>query len=333
MKPFSLRRVQIKTMVLFCLLPLLAVSCISANIQNSPLSGHVDLQGHRGARGLHPENTIPAFKSCIANKMNTIELDTNLTKDKELIVYHDSIVNSELCRDEKGNPAQALPIKELTVADLKKLDCGSIQDKKFPRQVPQKNIQLITLSEFFDFATDYDTKFPANNPLQFNIEVKLGENDSREEALEAARIMVQTIESAGMAHRTTVQSFDLAVLREVKRLNPKLTTSALFEPTRFKWLKMFLGLNADRYEIIHKTLAAGANVISPYHLYVNPEFVKVCHENDIAVLPWTVNKEKTMLKMLDCGVDGIISDYPDILYQVYTEWEKANHLKNSTKKR
>ncbi len=247
MKPFSLRLKLIKTMALFCFLPLLVVSCISANIQNNPLSGHVDLQGHRGARGLRPENSIPAFKSCIEQKMNTIELDTNLTKDKKLIVYHDSSINSKLCIDEKENPAPALPIKELTVADLKKLDCGAIQNKKFPRQVTEKNTQLITLSEFFDFITEYEKKFPTNNPLQFNIETKLGEDDSPAEALEAARIMVQTIESAGMVHRTTVQSFFLAVLPEVKRLNPKIKTSALFEPTRFKELKMLMGLNADRY--------------------------------------------------------------------------------------
>ncbi len=92
----------------------------------------IDLQGHRGARGLYPENTIPAFKFAIEHKMTTLELDTNLTKDGNLIVFHDSTINPGLCLDSRGKPAQSTRILDMTLEDLKKLDCGSLINKKFP---------------------------------------------------------------------------------------------------------------------------------------------------------------------------------------------------------
>ena len=280
----------------------------------------MDLQGHRGARGLRPENTIPAFQFCIDQKMVTIELDTNVTKDKHLVVTHDSIINSTFFRDENKNPAAAVPVKDLTLAELKLLEFGAVPNEDFPQQVLQE-LRLISLEEFFDFVTTYEKEQGLEKPIQFNIEVKLEEGVSVSKALEAAGIMVKTIESAGMVSRTTVQSFELEVLPEIKRLNPNIKTSALFAASNFNGLKMMMGFNADRYEIIQKAIDAGAGTISPYHLYVDPEFVQFCHERNIAVLPWTLNEEDDMRKMLDYGVDGIISDYPDVLYAVYNTWE------------
>jgi len=310
------------TIALFCLL---LPACSSANLSGGGSSAKgdtVDLQGHRGARGMRPENTIPAFQYCIEHNMTTIELDTNVTKDKQLIVYHDSVINSSLCLDEDGNPAKPVPIKELTVSEIKKLDCGAVKNDKFPEQVPVKNTRLVTLSEFFDFVKKYEQDHPEKQPSGFNIETKFGESHSKEEVLETAKIMVNTIETAGMVDRTTVQSFVIEILPEIKKLNSKLKTSALFQPTRFQRIKMLLGLNANRSEIIEKTTKVDADIISPYYLYVTPEFVTQCHEKKIDVLPWAVNDEEKIVKLLNCGVDGIISDYPDKLYRIYIQWKE-----------
>jgi glycerophosphoryl diester phosphodiesterase len=253
--------------------------------------------------------------------MTTIELDTHVTKDKQLIVWHDRVINSSLCLDEDGKPAQPVAVKELTVAEIKKYDCGAVKNHEFPEQVPVKNTRLVTLSEFFDFIKKYEEDHPEQKPLGFNIETKFGERHSREEILETAELMVKTIETAGMVDRTTVQSFVIDILPEIKRLNSRLKTSALFQPTRYQGIKMLLGLNADRSEIIEKTIEKEADIISPYFLYVTQAFVTQCHAKKIKVLPWTVNDEKKMMILLNCGVDGIISDYPDKLYRVYSQWK------------
>jgi len=299
----------------------LLLGCSSSKIMNQPLSGAVDLQGHRGARGLRPENTIAAFEFGIRNHMTTIELDTNVTKDRHLIVYHDSQINSALCLDKDGNPAAPVHVKDLNLAALKELDCGSLQNEKFPEQVPIEGTRLISLAEFFDFVKSYEEQHEIHPPLKFNVEMKLPEDASKHEMVEAAQIMVRTIEDAGVRDRTTIQSFSPEAISEVKAIGPKFRTSALFEPTRFNGLKLILGLNADRYAIVEHALDAGADIISPYYLYVTSEFVQHCHLKNIEVLPWTVNKEKTMKKMLDYGVDGIISDYPDRLHRVFIDWE------------
>jgi glycerophosphoryl diester phosphodiesterase len=306
---------------------LLLHACLSIDLSGSGSSAKVksvDLQGHRGARGMRPENTIPAFQYCIEHNMTTIELDTHVTKDKQLIIWHDSVMNSSLCLDEDGKPAQPIPIKELTVAEIKKYDCGAMKNDEFPEQVPVKNTRLVTLSAFFDFIEKYEKDHPEQQPLGFNIETKFGERCSREEILETAELMVKTIETAGMVDRTTVQSFVIDILPEIKKLNSSLKTSALFHPTRFQGLKMQLGLNANRSEIIEKTIKTDADIISPYFLYVTSAFVTECHAKNIKVLPWTVNDEAKIKNLLNLGVDGIISDYPDKLYGVYSQWKEEH---------
>jgi len=310
------------TIVIFCLL---LHACLLINVLGSgsfAKGNSVDLQGHRGARGMRPENTIPAFQYCIEHNMTTIELDTNVTKDKQLIICHDSVINSSLCLGEDGKPAQPIPIKELTVPEIKKYDCGAVKNDKFPEQVPVKNTRLVTLSEFFDFIKKYEQDHPEQQPLGFNIETKFGEIYSKEEILETATLLVNTVETAGMVDRTTVQSFVIDILPEIKKLNSRLKTSALFQPTRFQRFKMQLGLNANRSEVIEKTIKMGADIISPHFLYVTPAFVTQCHEKNIKVVPWTVNVEEEIKKLLNWGVDGIISDYPDRLYRVYIQWKE-----------
>ena len=195
------------------------------------LNGTVDLQGHRGARGKRPENTIPAFEYCIEQQMTSIEIDTNVTRDKQLIVNHDTTVNGKICRLGNGGPAEFIPIKDLTVNELKQLDCGSVKHEDFPEQVPVAGTRLITLTEFFDFVNAYEQNHTSSRKILFNIETKFRKDHSQRDIRETARLMVKTITAAGMEKRTTVQSFIPEVLPEIRKQNTNIKTSALFEPT------------------------------------------------------------------------------------------------------
>ena len=302
----------------------LAILCGSSKAVGRSLDGTHDLQGHRGARGKRPENTIPAFEYCIEHQMTTIELDTNVTKDKQLIVNHDTTVNGKICLYEGGEPAEFTPIKDLTVEQLKQLDCGSTGNVEFPEQIPVTGALLITLAEFFEFVRAYERDHALPRPILFNIETKFRDDHTLEEIYEAARLMVTAIEAAGMAARSTVQSFVTQVLPEIKKLNPGIKTSALFKPTVFQGFLLKLGFNANRNEIIQNAAAIAADIISPHYLYIDAGFVHRCHEKCIKVLPWVVNDARAMVRMLNCGVDGIISDYPDRLSSVYAKWSAQN---------
>ncbi|MEW6673319.1 MAG: glycerophosphodiester phosphodiesterase family protein [Thermodesulfobacteriota bacterium] len=286
------------------------------------LNGTCDLQGHRGARGKRPENTIPAFQYCIENQMTTIELDTNLTKDRQLIVYHDTVLNGKICRDESGEPTASVPIKDLTVAELKRLDCGGAADDNFPEQVPVKGTRLITLVEFFEFIRNFEKNHVPLKPIRFNIETKFPKNYTQSDITLAAELMVQTISDAGMTERSIVQSFILEILPEIKKLDSRILTSALFEPGIVEAALLKSGFSSGREKIIQRALRVGADIISPHLLYVNRKLVQRCHALGRKVLPWVLNDEKMMEAFLDLGVDGIISDYPDRLCRVYSKWEE-----------
>ncbi|MCP4130972.1 MAG: glycerophosphodiester phosphodiesterase, partial [bacterium] len=213
----------------------------STTIKNKAILKQVDLQGHRGARALRPENSIPAFISCIENNMTTIELDTAVTKDKKLIIIHDTVLNEKLCVDSTGKPAKAIPVANLTVAELKKYDCGSLQHEDFPEQVTVKNTRLITLEEFFNFIKEYERKSNAAGTIKFNIEIKFKESAAIAEVKEAAQIMVRSLQQSGMRERTVVQCFNLDLIKEIRKINPGLTTSALFTLTRVEGLLLLAG--------------------------------------------------------------------------------------------
>ncbi len=294
---------------------LLAILLLSGCAHNQPLS--VDLQGHRGARGLLPENSIPAFEECIEQGMTTLELDTNLTADGQLIVYHDDVINPTLCLNGDGQPAEPIPVRQLSVDQLKRYDCGAIQHPKFPTQQVQPGLTLITLDEFFEWVLAYDGE------LGFNVELKFAPQADEAELREAAAVMAATLQRHGVSSRTIVQSFRPEVLPMVRALDQEVRLSALFQPSDWQGLQLILGLPANSHDILEQTIAAGADTISPHYLYVKPRYVRRCREAGIEVIPWTVNDKPTMRRMLRYGVDGIISDYPDRLAEVYSDWARS----------
>ncbi|XDD50506.1 glycerophosphodiester phosphodiesterase [Leptospira sp. WS92.C1] len=297
-----------------------ATSCSSVPIVNKPLEGSLDLQGHRGARGLKPENTWPAFEEAIRYGMNTLELDTVLTKDKKVIIHHDSETNPILCQKKDGSEIISTSLYELTLSELKQLDCGTKKNPKYPEQTPVPGTELITIEEFFILVANAEKKNSGKPKLKFNIETKFPNDDkaniSSEIVEEHIRLLVQVVERAKAVDRTTIQSFYLQALPVVKQKNPKIKTSALFSLTYFQGAMMKLGFgNSTREEALRKTIEIKADIISPYFLYATNEFVQEAHSKKISVIPWTVNDVKEMKRLIETGVDGIISDYPDRLIQ------------------
>lgn len=292
--------------------------CRFSFYENKPIP-NLDLQGHRGARGLFPENTLPAFKAAMDLKMTTIELDTVLTKDKKLIIHHDNFINPELCKWKSGKPVLPEPIGNFTALELKELDCGSLKNKNFPEQKTIPGTQLSTLAEFLQFVKKYETDNKITTPFFYNIETKLDEsNYTKQDVLEYATTIVHTIEEADVVKYATVQSFVLDVLPEVKKLNPQIQTSALFAPSKLDFFLLSLGFFAPSQKIIDRAKELKVEIISPFYKYVDKKFINICRQGQIKVIPWTVNDKETMLKLIDDGVDGIISDYPDRLISVVT---------------
>jgi len=295
---------------------LILIDCASS-IKNAPLNGRVDYQGHRGARGLKPENTWPAFEEAIQFKMTTLELDTVLTKDKRIVIHHDSETNPVICQNPDGSAIKKTSLYELTLAELQALDCGSKKNPSFSEQTPVPGTKLITIEEFFQKVSEAEKK--VKQKFLFNIETKFPDDGSASDSIveEHTNLLVGAIEKAKTTDRTTIQSFDMRTLPFVQKKNPKIKTSALFAPTYSQGFLMTIGFgNGYREDILEKTKSLKANIISPYFLYVTPAFVKQAHDSQIEVIPWTVNTEKEVNRLLGCGVDGIISDYPNLLRRV-----------------
>lgn len=280
-----------------------------------------DLQGHRGARAKRPENTLPAFKYCMDQKMTTIELDTVVTKDRQLIVHHDTALSGKLCLDLNGNPAEAVPIRDLTVEELKQYDCGSLGNEDFPELKPVPGTRLSTLEEVFDFVEEYERENQPESRFRFNIELKFPSDHSSNDINEAAELMVSAIEKAGLVEYSIVQCFVMDMLPAVRKLNPSIRLSALFQPSYPQGAMLMAGFKANSEEIMQKAITAGADIISPYYLYVQPEFMLSARSNQLKVIPWGINDKDLMIKMMNLDVDGIITDYPKRLYTTHHEWK------------
>jgi len=290
------------------------LNCSTANVKNQPIREGLDLQGHRGARGLKPENTWPAFEEAINFRMVTLELDTVLTKDKKIVIHHDSETNPVICQNSNGTPIEKKSLYDLTLSDLQALDCGSKKNPAFPKQTPVPGTKLLSIEEFFLKVAEAEKK--TKTKFLFNIETKFPDDGSAPTSLveEHSHLLVSAIEKAKVVDRATVQSFDLRTIPAVQKKNPKVRTSALFVPSYFQGFLMTVGLgNGYRESIIETAIELKVNIISPYFLYVTPKFVEKAHNSKIEVIPWTVNTEKEMRRLETCGVDGIISDYPDLL--------------------
>jgi glycerophosphoryl diester phosphodiesterase len=300
----------------------------TATAQTVPSTQAFDLQGHRGARGLLPENTLPAFEKAIELGVTTLELDVGVSKDGSVVISHDRALNPDITRDASGAYlTEPVLVNRLTLAEIKTYDVGrtnpdSLYAKRFPDQQAIDGTRMPALSTLFKRVEVLGAK-----KLRFNIETKISpekHNDTVSPAV-FARKLLDVVREHGVATRTTIQSFDwrtLQIINELQKAHTKkVLTSCL--TAQQAWTnnitppqgnaKAWTGSvrATDHPDVPSMVKAAGCDIWSPYFADITPALVKKSHELGLQVIPWTTNTEAEMTAVIEAGVDGLITDYPD----------------------
>lgn len=301
-----------------------------------------DLEAHRGGRDIRPENTLYSYAYAIELGATSIECDMQLTKDGQIVMSHNPILNSDITRDENGNYIEnnKYDIRLMTVDELKKFDvgvmdpnCGEYYDLHGKTQFTY-DAKIPTLEELIQSYGDKN--------IVLNIETKSYPDPAsagyknNADPKKFVEVFNNIVKKYDMEDRVVLQSFDWQTLIEMKKLNPNISTSALwqeqpswgrdseslrrYEKKKSPWLG---GLDIKDYQgnPVKAAHAIGADIISPYYTEISKQDVDEAHSLGMKVVPWTVNNEKDMNMLLDMGVDGIISDKPWLLKQVL---EKRN---------
>lgn len=304
-----------------------------------------DLEAHRGGIDVRPENTLYSYAYAIELGATSIECDMQLTKDGQIVMSHNPILNSDITRDENGNYIKnnKYDIRLMTVDELKKFDvgvmdqnCGEYYDLHGKTQFTY-DAKIPTLEELMQLIQSYDDK-----NIVLNIETKSYPDPAsagyknNADPKKFVEVFNNIVKKYDMEDRVVLQSFDWQTLIEMKKLNPNISTSALwqeqpswgrdseslrrYEKKKSPWLG---GLDIKDYQRnpVKAAHAIGADIISPYYTEISKQDVDEAHSLGMKVVPWTVNNEKDMTMLLDMGVDGIISDKPWLLKQVL---EKRN---------
>ena len=297
----------------------LALALAAAQVQA------LDLQGHRGARGLLPENTLPAFERALALGVTTLELDVGMTRDGVLVISHDPALNPDITRDaggryleQRGPAIHALTWIQLQSYDVGRIKPGTDYARQFPEQQPVDGTRIPRLADLFDLV-----RRSGDSVVRFDIETKLSPDTPGETPLPEpfARALVDEIRRAGMASRCVVQSFDWRTLQVVQRIAPEIPTAYLSVQRRFdnigaerpegsNWTAGFQHRNHGSVPKMVK--AAGGSAWSAFHGDLDAAKVKEAQALGLKVLAWTVNDPVQMARLLDFGVDGLITDRPDL---------------------
>jgi glycerophosphoryl diester phosphodiesterase len=257
-----------------------------------------DWQGHRGARGLFPENSIPGFIGALSYPIKTLELDVVVSADGELIVSHEPWFSSEICSFENG---EQLSIFKMNTADIQRIDCGSKGNIRFPQQKQQPAYKP-TLDEVVKAVFQYCDSAGIPYP-QFNIELKSRPDwDSvfTPDPTQFVELVLTYIINNDLLELTTLQSFDPRIINEIHKANKLVKTSFLVEYERN--VQKALSLLDQR-----------PTFYSPHFSLLTKSSVRLIHALHMKVIPWTVNDTSTMQKLIDMGVDGIITDYPNLI--------------------
>ena len=299
-----------KRLIIFLSFSLFFIQC--KTLKQPSMKTQIDIQGHRGCRGLLPENTIPAFKHALDLGVNTLELDVVVTKDKVVIVSHEPFLNHEICRTQDGDQINKKEEKDFNIyklnfEDLLKYDCGLNAHSKFPEQ---RNIPTTkpSLDEMIKAAEQHAAHTKRKTPL-YNIEIKRtpeGDDVYHPPFKEFTDLTMEVIQSNGIADRTTVQCFDLEVLKYLKSQYPEQA-------------QVFLVANKKSTEENISALGHVPDVFSPFWKMVDEKMVAYCKAQGMKLIPWTVNETNDMNKLIQLGVDGIISDYPDRLINLLSK--------------
>ena len=303
---------------------------------------HVDVEAHRGGIGMTTEETPKGFAKALELGVTTLELDTQVTEDRKVVVSHDRQIQASKCRDtapaSPGDPEYPYVgkyIRNLTLAQLKTLDCGYQQLPGFPAQEVATGTRLAELKDVFAVVKAHHAR-----NVRMNIETKVEAGAPEQTAPREVfvRRVAEEIQRSGLERQVVVQSFDWGALREMHRLLPRVPLSALTnidflqvgKPGASPWLG---GLDADDFggDFVRTAAAIpGVTILSPvqgtpqngrigqpgFTFYTDADMVRRAHARGLQVLPWTVDDPATQEALIDAGVDGMITDYPDVLREV-----------------
>ncbi len=296
-----------------------------------------DFEAHRGGRDARPENTLYSYAYALEHGATTIECDMQMTKDGYIVMSHNPILNPDLTRDEGGHyvPAGKYDIRTLTLQELRKYDVGVMNpqageyyDLHGRTQVPHSTT-LPRLEELFELVKSY-----GDNNIILNIETKSYPDPAspgykhNPDPVVFVKEFNRIVQKYGMENRVFLESFDWQTLMLMKKLNPNIALSALwqeqpswgrdseslrrFEKEKSPWLG---GLDIKDYKgnPILAAHAIGADIVSPYYTELSKEDVEQAHQLGMRVVPWTVNSVRDMNMLIDMGVDGMITDRPWVL--------------------
>ncbi|MCC6537080.1 MAG: glycerophosphodiester phosphodiesterase [Bryobacterales bacterium] len=249
------------------------------------------VHGHRGARAVMPENSLPAFEYAIAQGVDVLELDLAVTRDNVLVVSHDPRMNPAFCT----GPASAATrvIREMTLAELQQWDCGAKANAAFLQQKAVPGTRVPTLDQVLSLAP--------RGRFEFNIETKIFKKEPQltPDPETFSRLLVEAIRKHKLAARCMIQSFDERTLIAAAKLAPEIRRSALY--------------SGKPIDLIAFARAAQATILSPHYTLTTPEVVKQAHEAGMPVVPWTANTPADWDKLIEAKADAIISDDPAAL--------------------
>lgn len=301
------------------------VSCVqeqgntsTASTQSADRSAYwdsFDIQGHRGCRGLYPENTIPAFLHAVELGVTTLELDVVISKDRQVVVSHEPWISPEICLAPDGSELapdedhSKLNIFQMDFQEIAEYDCGSRTVEAFPDQLKLSQTKPLLGTVIDSVEALLEAR---GESILYNIETKSQpgrDNEFHPIPSEFVDLLLAVIQEKGIQERVTIQSFDPRTLQYLHDQVPSISTALL---------------NGEGKEVSTQLSELGymPEIYSPYWKLVDSTMLADLHEQKVKVIPWTVNTVADMNSLLDLGVDGIISDYPDRLIQVVEERKK-----------
>jgi glycerophosphoryl diester phosphodiesterase len=266
-----------------------------------------DKEGHRGCRGLMPENTIPAMIKALQLGVNTLEMDAVISRDHQVVVSHDPFFNWEISTTPGGlsispKDEKQYNLYQMDYEEISKWDVGIRPHPRFPGQEKIKAVKPL-LADLIDSVEQYSriNKLPK---VQYNIETKsmpATDNIYHPEPELFTELLMRVILKKKIEKRTIIQSFDIRTLQVVHRKYPGIRTALLIE-----------GFNKNSALENLNQLGFKPDIYSPEYSLVTDELMKFCHDKGMKVIPWTVNDLKNMDKLEAMKVDGLITDYPDL---------------------
>ncbi len=287
----------------------LLVALLLIFIQVSAQKKKFDIQGKAGARGIMPENTVEGMLKALDLGVTTLEMDAVISKDKKVVLSQEPYFNNEISLMPNGKPISLKDQKKYNIYkmdydEVKKFDVGSKVHSRFPGQVKFKAYKPL-LEETIDAAEAYVKDKKLSKPV-YSIEtktIKNGDNDFHPEPAEFVELIMEIVNAKKISKRVIIQSFDMRTLQYLNEKYPKIQTSLLID-------------EKEPFEDYIDKLGFKPSIYSPYSVLVGKGLVDRCHAMGIKIIPWTVNSLKDIKYFMSLGVDGVITDFPNLMGQL-----------------